>query len=50
MFDEVAMVRWENTDSDEDSDEGFKRQENQVLNILIQSYKKNSKRTHDFEY
>jgi len=50
MFNEVAMVRWENSDSDEDSDEGFKRQENQVLNILIRSYKKNSKRTHDFEY
>ena len=43
MFDEVAMVRWENTDSDEDSDEGFKRQENQVLNILIREYKNSKK-------
>ena len=53
MFNGVAMVRWENirmANRREDSDEGFKRQENQVLNILIQSYKKNSKRTHDFEY
>ena len=43
MFDEVVMFRWENTDSDEDSDEGFKRQENQVLNILIRAYKNSKK-------
>ena len=43
MFNEVVMARWENSDEDEDIDEEFKRQENQVLNILIRAYKDSKK-------
>ena len=46
MFDEVATSRWDNirmANRREDNHSGFKRQENQVLNILIRAYKNSKK-------